>query len=397
MARIFGDWIKAFEDYTRFGEAPTKFYRWCAVSAVAGALRRKVWLDQVYFKWFTNEYIILVAPPGIVSKSTTAEIAMSLLRKVDGVKFGPDVITWQALVKSFAGAGEKFTLPDGTELDMSPLTIASSEFGNLMAPGDREMVDLLVSLWDGKEGTFRKETKGSGNDEVINPWINMIACTTPAWISGNFPEYMIGGGFMSRCIFVYAEEKRNFVAYPGMAVAGVNIAEMEANLTQDLSVIAALSGEFGMTQEAVDWGTDWYQRHFASKGNGLMDDSRFGGYVARKQTHIHKLAMILSASRSDDLVISAGDLEAAEHELTLLEEDLPKVFDRVGKSSESVSSDRLLELIQSRRKIEMNEAYNLIRSVVPRYEDFEALMRGLIQAKLVAMKPESGSVYLFAR
>jgi len=202
---------------------------------------------------------------------------------------------------------------------------------------------------------------------------------------------------MSRCIFVYAEEKRNFVAYPGMAVAGVNIAEMEANLTQDLSVIAALSGEFGMTQEAVDWGTDWYQRHFASKGNGLMDDSRFGGYVARKQTHIHKLAMILSASRSDDLVISAGDLEAAEHELTLLEEDLPKVFDRVGKSSESVSSDRLLELIQSRRKIEMNEAYNLIRSVVPRYEDFEALMRGLIQAKLVAMKPESGSVYLFAR
>src|ERR1700739_673006 len=243
MPRIFEDWIKAFEDYTRFGEAPDHIYRWAAVSAVAGALRRKVWLDQVYFRWYPNEYIILVAPPGIVSKSTTAEIAMSLLRRVESVRFGPDVITWQALVKSFAGALETFNLPDGSELEMSAITIASSEVGNLMAPGDREMGDLLVTLWDGREGVFRKETKGSGNDEVTNPWINMIACTPPAWISGNFPEYMIGGGFMSRCIFVYAEEKRNFVAYPGMAVAGVDIAKMEADLTQDLMEIAALSGE----------------------------------------------------------------------------------------------------------------------------------------------------------
>jgi hypothetical protein len=76
------------------------------------------------------------------------------------------------------------------------------------------MVDLLVSLWDGKQGAFEKKTKGSGSDSVENPWINLIACTTPAWIAGNFPEYMIGGGFTSRCIFVYAEKKAKLVAYP---------------------------------------------------------------------------------------------------------------------------------------------------------------------------------------
>jgi hypothetical protein len=394
MPRIFPDFIEAFENYTQFGEAPSKMYRWCAVSAIAGALRRKVWLDQVYFRWYTNEYIILVAPPGIVSKSTTVEIAMSLLRRVDGIRFGPDVITWQALVKSFAGAGEKFALPDGTELDMSPLTIASSEFGNLMAPGDREMVDLLVSLWDGREGVFRKETKGAGNDEVLNPWINMIACTTPAWISGNFPEYMIGGGFMSRCIFVYAEEKRNYVAYPGMAVAGVNIAQMEADLIQDLTEIAALSGEFGMTQEAVEWGTEWYARHFATRGNGLLDDSRFGGYVARKQTHIHKLAMILSASRSEDLVITMKDLQRAEQELTELESDLPKVFDRVGKSQDSVQSDRLLELINNRGEISFTEAYANMHSAIPHIEEFEDLMRSLERAGLIRLDVVAGKLYL---
>jgi hypothetical protein len=30
-----------------------------------------------------------------------------------------------------------------------------------------------------------------------------------------------------------------------------------------------------------------------------LDDERFGGYLARKQTHIHKLAMILAAAESD--------------------------------------------------------------------------------------------------
>jgi len=396
VTRLFPDWVEAFESYCAFGEAPLKMYRWCAVSAISGAIRRKCWLDQVYFKWYCNEYIILVAPPGIVSKSTTVEIAMSLLRRVDGIRFGPDVITWQALVKSFAGAGEKFTLPDGTELEMSPITIASSEFGNLMAPGDREMVDLLVSLWDGKEGAFRKETKGSGNDEVINPWINMIACTTPAWISGNFPEYMIGGGFMSRCIFVYAEEKRNFVAYPGMAVAGVDIAKMEQDLILDLTEIAALSGEFGMTQEAVEWGTEWYARHFATKGNGLMEDSRFGGYVARKQTHLHKLAMIFSVSRSEDLVITVKDLQRADKELTELESDLPKVFDRVGKTQDSVQADRMLEMVRAKGCISFTDAYAAMHSSIPHMDQFEDLMRSLERAGLIRLEVTAGKLNLRA-
>jgi hypothetical protein len=50
-------------------------------STLAGALRRRVWLDQAYFRWHPNFYIVLVAPPGIVSKSTTAGVGMSLAQK----------------------------------------------------------------------------------------------------------------------------------------------------------------------------------------------------------------------------------------------------------------------------------------------------------------------------
>ena len=108
--RNFPDWIKAFIEYAGFGEAPRHMYFWVGASTIAGVLRRRVWIDQAYFRWHPNMYVILVAPPGIVSKSTTAGIGMRLLRQVPGIRFGPDVVTWQALVGAFAEASEAFEL-----------------------------------------------------------------------------------------------------------------------------------------------------------------------------------------------------------------------------------------------------------------------------------------------
>lgn len=134
MTRQFPDWLQAYLEYSSYTEAPKHMRFWCAVSAVAGALRRKVWIDQAYFKWYPNFYVVLVAPPGVVSKSTTASVAMQLLRAVPGVRFGPDIVTWPALVTGFAAAAEAFEYPAGVWNVMSSMTLESSEFGNLLNP-----------------------------------------------------------------------------------------------------------------------------------------------------------------------------------------------------------------------------------------------------------------------
>ena len=156
--RHYGDWLKAYLKYAEATEAPQHMHFWSGVSAVAGALRRRVWIDQAYFKWYPNFYIVLVAPPGIVSKSTTVGIAMDLLRKVPGIHFGPDVVTWQSLVERFASITEAFEYQSDFH-PMSAMTLESSEFGNLLDPQDKEMIDLMVALWDGKQGGFEKSTK----------------------------------------------------------------------------------------------------------------------------------------------------------------------------------------------------------------------------------------------
>jgi hypothetical protein len=185
MPRLLKDWLPAYLEFTAGTEAPRLMHFWTGVSCIAAVLRRKVWLDMTRFKWYPNFYIIFVAPPGIISKTTTMDMGMDLVKLVPGIKFGPDVVTWQALVTAFAAAQEDFQFGEDW-VPMSPITLASGELGNLINPQDRDMVNLFITLWDGRS-TFEKITKGSGTDIVSAPWINMIGCTTPHWIADNMP------------------------------------------------------------------------------------------------------------------------------------------------------------------------------------------------------------------
>lgn len=351
-------------------------YFWCGVSAVAGALRRRVWIDQAYFQWYPNLYIILVAPPGIVSKSTTADTAMSLLREVPGIKFGPSVVTWQALVKGFAESSESFD-HQGTFYTMAPMTIVSSEFGNLLNPKDKDMVDMLVNLWDGKN--FTKTTKMSGVDEVVNPWINLVACTTPEWIAGSFPEYMVGGGFTSRCLFVYADQKEKYVAYPALHVPK-DLRQHAADLVHDLEWIGTkIVGEYHMDREAIEWGTDWYHRHYQHDAKHL-DPVRFGGYIARKQTQSHKVAMVLAASQRDELVITRNDLETAVQMITDLEPDMGRVFEKIGMKEDAVQLDRLVQMVAKRQEVPYAEVYRWMQRYFPHQSDLEDVIATAVQS-----------------
>jgi hypothetical protein len=339
-----------------------------------------------YFQWTPNMYIVFVAPPGIISKSTTAAIGMNLLRRVEGIKFGPDAVTWQALVQQLQEAQEMFKLHESADEyeSMSALTCVCSEFGNFLNPHDREMVDALVSLWDGQKGIWSKITKTQGSEVIENPWVNVLACTTPDWIAGNFPDYMIGGGFTSRTVFVYGDKKEQFVAYPKYAVEE-DFDEIQTKLIQDLGHIAnVLIGEYQLTPDARAFGEQWYQNHYDNPPPGLVGE-RFGGYLARKQTHIHKLAMVISAAYSDELFIEKDTLVLAAQMVDNLEKDMPKVFRQIGVNTDQKEVKALLHFVWAKQQVSNVDLYVKAFNMMT-YKEFQAAMDGALVAGFVKKK-----------
>ncbi|MGW8178697.1 MAG: hypothetical protein ACWGQW_08035 [bacterium] len=391
--RHFDDWLKTYMQYSSKSEAPDKFHFWCGISTIAGALRRCVWIDQGYFQWTPCFYIIFVAPPGIVSKSTTASIGMNLLKRVPGINFGPDAATWQALAQAFVHNSELIQKADGDFDPMSAITISSSEFGTFLNPQDREMVDLLVSMWDGQRGVWKKATKTMGDDVVENPWINMIACTTPSWIAGNFPEYMIGGGFTSRCIFVYAEEKRHLVAYP-KEILPKDFDAMGDMLIHDLEIIAQLRGEYTLSHDSRVWGEIWYEDLYVNRPEHLTSD-RLAGYLARKQTHLHKIAMVVAASQSDELIIHPHHLEVADEVLKEIEADMPKVFARIGQTNLTRASLDIVTFARRYKRVNQQIAYQKFYGTLS-FKEFQDALLSAIQAGFLRQHQVGSTIYLEA-
>lgn len=393
MSRIHKDWLPAFLDNVGVVEAPRLMLFWCGVSAIAGVLRKRVWLDFKRYQWTPNFFVVLVAPPGIVSKSSTADLAMDLLRRVPGINFGPDIVTWPALVSAFAGASELFQLNEEWH-PMSAITLCASELGNLINPQDRDMINLYITLWDGRK-SLDKVTKTSGTDGVESPWINMIGCTTPHWIADNMPPATVGGGFTSRCVFVYAERKENFVTYGDEAVHS-DYDEGKKRLIHDLEYISLnLCGEYKLEPDARAWGKVWYEELWTAQASSTSAEI-LDGYIARKQTHLHKLAMILAASQRDRLIITKDDLELAHTMLTETEKDLLKVFSRIGKTDEALHAEQLITMIRRRKAMPYTEAYATIHNHFPNFSDFEGIVAGMLRAGFVTLEQRGNDFWFVA-
>jgi hypothetical protein len=389
-SRNFPDWIDAYLGYTAASEAPEAFHRWTAIATIAGALRRQVHLNMGLFKWYPNFFICFVSPPGIVSKTTTMDLGMNLLARVPGIRFGPSIVTWQALHMAFSQAREDY--PDGTGgfIPMSALTIASSEFGNLIQPGDKAIMNLLTDLWDGRRQST-KMTKKDGEETIANPWAQLIACTTPSWIADNFDHYFIGGGFASRTLFVYADHKRRLVPYPDLELSPAHIA-LGDQLVSDLEIISSTVGEYRLSNSARMWGSQWYERHNTGD-NRLREDPRFAGYFARKQTHLHKTAMVLAASRGSDLVIHGRDLRRAHEWITQLESDMLESF--AGMNREKVTDQMAIVLgaIRDHRRIARDDLYRILITQMG-YTTFVECLTGLAQGGMISLRQEAQSIII---
>lgn len=326
--RQLKNWLSGFMTYADNSEPPVIFKKWTGLMCIASALQRRC-----YVEWdgiiYPNMYVILVGASGGVRKGTAMNHGLDIITQESTIQVCADAITREALVSRMNASNVMITDPITNEVKPhSSITIWSQELTVFIGYNNLQLIVALTDWYDCKD-YWKYECVGRGKEEIHGVWVNMFGATTPDMLKSALPQDAIGGGFTSRIIFVYGDKKSKIVKRPQKTPAEK---ELREKLIYDLNVICQMNGQFQMTDGYLDLKDDWYEKHSISPP---FSDYRLRGYNERRATHLLKLSMVLSAARSNNLLIDEEIFFQAEAILNETEEKMPKVFGSYGRREKS--------------------------------------------------------------
>jgi hypothetical protein len=310
------DWIERFLEYTDGITSPEIFRLWGGISAVAGALERRVWVRTARSDLYPSLYVLLVASPG-VGKSEILKIVKSLWSDARKFHPAPDNVTKASLLDCLAEADRKIINGEGL-FEYHTLLVASLEFGVLVPAHDLEFLNVLNHIYDCPKDYREVRRTTNKNLEIINPQLNIVAGTQPAYLSSLMPEEAWAMGFTSRLIMVYSSEA------PEVSLFGDNDPRVEEYnwLVARLREMATLMGPFTWEESAKSALEKWVK----AKLPPVPDHSKLTHYTPRRVLHAIKLAMVSTVARSCKLHITLADVERAKFWLLQAERIMPDIF-----------------------------------------------------------------------
>ena len=346
--RKLDDWLTSYLEYTSEQESPSLFHLWVGLSTIAAALERRTRMERGYYVLRPNLYVVLVGASARVRKTTAITIGRKVLQEAI-----PDLIvvgqrtTPEALMSIFIQGFKDKKVSGGW--------IVSDELGVFLGGAGKNM-DLiqLLTKWYDCPDFFDYHTLIRGKEVMNNVYCNMLAGSTPDWLKTSLPPGAVGGGFTSRIVFVYQDKPEKLDPFPTITKEMMLI---KKDLVKDLARIGKLHGEFTLTEAAKDWFSNWYLNIFKPE---TSTQSSLDGYFGRKHDTLLKLGMCFSASKSDDLVVDAIELEMGLKALAQTEKHLPQTIRLIQMTESGKELDRVYRVIK--RKGEISHV-NLMRQV----------------------------------
>jgi hypothetical protein len=324
--RSLPDWLDAFMLLSDNSEPPVLFRKWTAISTIAAALQRKCRVEiGISLTFYPNFYIVLVGPSA-TGKGTAMKYAYDIIENVPAIRLAAQATSLQALIRRMKETNlTDVDLDTGQQYYHSSLTVFSNEFTVFLGYHNRELIAALCDWYD-CHNKWAYDTIKRDREEVIGVWTNILAGTTPDNIQTALPIEAIGAGLTSRIIFVNEEKKSKLVVFPATTSREI---ELQQCLIHDLEKISLMSGVFHFTESAMEYYTDWC--HTADV-NPPFHDPKFDGYIGRRRKHLLSLAMVCSASKSSNLVLTKDDIERANDLLLEVEIRMGLTFRGIGKS-----------------------------------------------------------------
>jgi hypothetical protein len=329
MTRHFDDWIERYvEMVAAEGRSPDQSITIgqqprCGCRRDMGwSLRRRVWIDEGQFRWYANMYIILDGPPA-TKKSTAINQVMSILQEVPGVKFGSDCSTWQEFVQQvedakdvFAEVGQEHkSILDREHTVTCALTLGISEFGIILqppSPGDGQRVDRAMGQpIQPCLGQSHQDPRRQCVDEPVRQ--HRRRHDSPLARRQLQRPVRRMGAFVPDHLRLCRHVPNGTLPIPR------NYGP--ANRARDGRFHVMISSRSPSSKADTSsnrcprlW-HEWYEVHHAPRRDTIAahsnTDEWLSYYLARKADHVNKLAIVIAASRRDELIITERDIADA--------------------------------------------------------------------------------------
>ena len=345
LVRKLANWLQSYLEYTKYTESSTIFHKWVGISTISGVLQRKVHFKFGRINIYPNLFVVLVADPGVARKTQAINYGEELIDKTPGITLSADATTQQALLEDLETGIIDSAMTDGAIYRHASLSIFSGEFESFLGQkkDNTKMVITLTDLFDCKNRPFRYRTKHSGSNIVVNPYLTILAATTPTSLASSLPSESIGAGLTTRILFIWADKKQRKVPIPEITE---EIEDLKEILISDLTIISRISGEYNFSNESRKWWNVFYNKFEEQDPNRLCKDPAFMGWYSRKPLFLIKIGTIVAASKGNDLIVTPKDFEEAYEILEEIEPGMSKAFSAVGKSDTSAEVELVRGIIE---------------------------------------------------
>ena len=261
---------------------------------------------------------------------------------MDSIIQSADSTTRESLIEDLELAAQDHLMPDGTVLKHNSISIISREFESFLGQKkeNARMLVLLTDLFDCGDRPWEYKTKNRGKNTLNAVYVNLLAATTPESLAASLPSSAIGGGLTSRIIFVWATKKLKKIAIPPKPPDALVRA-----LSQDLEVIARITGTYHFSTSCEKKWIDWYENFDGDSTRYICKDYAFSGWYSRKSVFVLKLAQVLTAARTNSMVIEWNIIEEALELLEDIESDMAKAFNAVGRSDVTIDVEAIRQVI----------------------------------------------------
>lgn len=336
------DWVTCYTAYiTPASESPLAYNFWSAATAVSAALKRNVYVGRGSYRLYPNLYTILVGRPGI-GKGSAINPVVAIVNEAKIANILSDRVTieyvlermsqgWQSIRRSGTG---------GIQMGLDHTATIISPEVSVFIGASQNTLPILADLWDAREGEFVYGTRHKGEFRIKDPCVCLLGGSTQEWLISSIPANAVGGGFTRRVNFVVANDREKLLPWPSLS----NHNQIRDNLVTDIREIARLSGEIKFHPECVPL----FERCYIDSAPKEYDDEATTSYRTSMWAQITKLAMCMTASRGDDLIINKQDFIRAEQAVKDVMSNVPKVFRAVGESDLVIAADKVLKYLETK-------------------------------------------------